>query len=1196
MKYRLLILLLAVSIAYTNSSNAQLVGDNTFLSGKWLQVAIAPNGSWGNTLTPPAGYYTHGSASTYPDPVTGTSPASGMDFSYDYGHDGFTVGTDGFYGAYFLPGTPFDGWSVQVNGARSDAYYTDAFSGFYYNSTTDSLKGTTDSFVAQNGGCLANPNRQIGVWHGGFGPGGKLRVTQVNILDTLASWLKVNTKFVNTSTDTMHGVYYFVSADPDNDVSVGGSYTTDNHICYQGDGLNRHEVNAVPDPGAHPRAFSGLATKDCRAKALIYQSWPPSTVAGNNLDLVWNETATGMGGTYYDLYHTTVEQDIAYGMIYKLGDLAPGDSTTLSFAWIFSDSTAIDSAFPELSPKIVTEGGGHSIYDSVYGCTMNGCGISGTSFTVNIPGAEEDDWAGSTWTWAPTTGITSSLARGSQVTIDMMGLSGPTVFTVTGTKDIAHGQCASTSGSKIFYLYAQPCFHATSDIPCLGDTIHLDGHGDSTGATYIWSGPGTGGSFSSTQQYAHIYPSTWADTGTYRLIKTIGSDHDTVYTHVTIRPLPLVTAGSNAPICSQTTLLLTATAYTGGETYTWSGPNGFASGLQDPSRTGAPVKDEGLYKVVTLLNGCKDSGYINVVIDTTPALPVLGSNGPICSHRDTLYLTATDVTPGVSYAWVGPNGFASLLQNPKIVADVSVLYSGLYTVTATFATCSNTNTLNVLVDKTPDRPVPVTNAPVCSGNTLTMGATSDAGSTYNWVGPNGFASGFQDPLITPVTMAATGIYSVTATIFYPGIAGGCVSDTITLNVIIDSMVTAGFTYQIHYGCVADTIAFTNNSTIATRFLWEFGDGTSSGDVNPAHVYTVQNYDTVVLSSSAGVCVATQRQIINDVHPLNAAFTSDSTIICQGRTINFTDGSVSTGGSYLWNFGDGATSLTASPSHTFTKAGVYNVFEVVTDFIPCRDTARETVYIDSLSPVYISLSDAALCQATYVTVTGDYSSIGNTGIVWNFGDGDSVKNTNPVSYAYSTPGTYTISATALYRVCADATATKTITIEPQPTINLGADQSICKGSDIITLADGTNSSTSGATWLWSTGQTTSSIVITDPGTYTATVTIDGCSASSSVNVTNDCYMNIPNVFTPNGDGLNDYFFPRQALTSGLTSFSIVIYNRWGTKVFESNSLTGAGWDGKLGGVDQPEDVYIYIIDGTFKDGQKEHHQGNVTLLR
>jgi gliding motility-associated-like protein len=79
-------------------------------------------------------------------------------------------------------------------------------------------------------------------------------------------------------------------------------------------------------------------------------------------------------------------------------------------------------------------------------------------------------------------------------------------------------------------------------------------------------------------------------------------------------------------------------------------------------------------------------------------------------------------------------------------------------------------------------------------------------------------------------------------------------------------------------------------------------------------------------------------------------------------------------------------------------------------------------------------------------------------------------------------------------------------------------------------------------------------------------------------------------------MNDYFFPRTLLSRGLTEFSMHIYNRWGQEIFVSNTLDGRGWDGKLNDVPQPEGVYIFVIDATFKDGQHEHHQGNVSLLR
>ena len=90
--------------------------------------------------------------------------------------------------------------------------------------------------------------------------------------------------------------------------------------------------------------------------------------------------------------------------------------------------------------------------------------------------------------------------------------------------------------------------------------------------------------------------------------------------------------------------------------------------------------------------------------------------------------------------------------------------------------------------------------------------------------------------------------------------------------------------------------------------------------------------------------------------------------------------------------------------------------------------------------------------------------------------------------------------------------------------------------------------------------------------------------------------IPNTFTPNGDGINDYFFPRQFLTKGVVSFTMNIFNRWGQQIYTTQSLDGQGWDGRFNDIPQPEGVYIYVIDGKFKDGQIEHHEGNITLIR
>src|SRR5699024_4870938 len=141
--------------------------------------------------------------------------------------------------------------------------------------------------------------------------------------------------------------------------------------------------------------------------------------------------------------------------------------------------------------------------------------------------------------------------------------------------------------------------------------------------------------------------------------------HDTARTHVTIKPLPVIIATSNAPICSGNTLNLYSNPDSTGETWAWTGPGGFASTLSDPTRSGAPTTYSGVYWVRATLNGCKDSASVNVVIDPTPQVPVAGSNTPVCAGN-TLSLTATDATAGVTWTWAGPGSFSSTSQNPNI--------------------------------------------------------------------------------------------------------------------------------------------------------------------------------------------------------------------------------------------------------------------------------------------------------------------------------------------------------------------------------------------------------------------------------------------------------------------------------------------------------------------------------------------------
>ena len=649
-----------------------------------------------------------------------------------------------------------------------------------------------------------------------------------------------------------------------------------------------------------------------------------------------------------------------------------------------------------------------------------------------------------------------------------------------------------------------------------------------------------------------------------------------------------------------------------GMTYAWD----FTGGTPATSAVAAPAVSwaaTGTYPVsVALGNGTctvlTANGSADVLARVTATIHDTGCYGLPVVFRGTTFTTSGTYTVTVH----NPGGCDSIITlilyiRPAITGDLnaSICTGGSYTIAGnTYTTagdhpagtytsrtgCDSVVTLHLTINPIPVPPV-VADSPgnYCPGQLFVPFVVSSGTGILWYYAATGGAGTTTAPVLATTTPGEQTVWASQTVL-------GCESPRVPVSIFVYDQVVPNFTYNLIYGCSADTVIFTNTSANTTYYKWEFGDGYSSDRQSPTHVYA-QGTDVVTLYAGANSCVDSVKQTISHIHPLHAAFSTDSLIICQGHTITFTDLSVATTPKYLWLFGDGNTASTASTAHTYPNSGVYKVMEVVSDFIPCYDTAYQTVSIDSNSPISIHITDPILCEATYATFSADYSTIGNTGIVWNFGNGDSVLGNNPViSYAYNTPGVFNITATAEYRICPNATAYGTITIEPQPTVDLGPDKSICKGSDIMTLADIAPAPYANATWLWSTGETTPAITVNAPGTYTATITVKGCSASSSIKVINDCYMNIPNVFSPNGDGLNDYFLPRQYLSSGLISFGMHIYNRWGQEIFECTSLDGRGWDGKFNGVDQPGGVYVYVIDGTFKDGQKEHHQGNVTLLR
>jgi gliding motility-associated-like protein len=483
----------------------------------------------------------------------------------------------------------------------------------------------------------------------------------------------------------------------------------------------------------------------------------------------------------------------------------------------------------------------------------------------------------------------------------------------------------------------------------------------------------------------------------------------------------------------------------------------------------------------------------------------------------------------------------------------------------------------------------------CTGATF-VPFTIVTGTNIKWYTAIGGTPSTTAPVVNTAT---TGTYTWYASQTTPQ---GCESPAIPITVTVSQTPVADFTFLFKPGCMNDTVSFHNNSQFATDYYWDFNDGFTDISANPTHVYLNQNIYYVKLRASNQFCADSTLKSIDITHPLHASFTTSTDTLCVGSTVTFTNTSTAstlnnTAPSYYWVFADGVHSTLLNPTHTYTNPGVYNVMMVVKDGVPCTDTAYRTIFIDATPQISFTRSDTAFCLGHKVDLIPTFSLSGLDNIEWNFGDNtDRIANVDPMHHAYDAPGTYTITMYGNYRVCADVSTTAQVTVKALPVINLGRDTALCLDGAPLTVTDNMNMTNPLATWQWNTGATTPSIEVKHDGIYTATVTIDQCSSSDEIEVKKDCIIDIPNSFTPNGDGVNDYFFPRQYLSNGVTGFTMTVFDRWGQKVFETKNPNGRGWDGKFNDKNQPVGVYIYSIHVVMKNMRTEEYTGNVTLLR
>ncbi|MBL0036464.1 MAG: gliding motility-associated C-terminal domain-containing protein [Flavobacteriales bacterium] len=164
--------------------------------------------------------------------------------------------------------------------------------------------------------------------------------------------------------------------------------------------------------------------------------------------------------------------------------------------------------------------------------------------------------------------------------------------------------------------------------------------------------------------------------------------------------------------------------------------------------------------------------------------------------------------------------------------------------------------------------------------------------------------------------------------------------------------------------------------------------------------------------------------------------------------------------------------------------------------------------------------------------------------------------------------------------------------PSTALELGNDTSICEGTTLVL-----DPHAEGLALVWQDGTTGPLFTVTDEGLYWVASNIGTCSFSDSIHIAvEDCSLAVemPNVFSPNGDGENDHFVPIRA--SGVIEARLDVFNRWGRTVHSTSDLS-VGWNGKLDGQTASEGVYFWTLCWTFRGQQDlQHLSGEVTLLR
>lgn len=748
--------------------------------------------------------------------------------------------------------------------------------------------------------------------------------------------------------------------------------------------------------------------------------------------------------------------------------------------------------------------------------------------------------------------------------------------------------CTKTDSVVLTAPVPPVAFTAADTFKCAGTAmvpLHGWGAGGAQPYTYLWF-PNNGSLSNAFTDSPGASPDT-STTYYFQVVDSAGCRSNLSPQRVVVHPLPIADAGSDLMYCKDGPAVFlqgNVVNPVGAYTVQWL-PSQYV--FCDTCLTTYATPDTTTVftlRVRSLLTGCtSDSTTLNTLSSTVVEVrprPIAdaGPDTTIC-FGDAVSLCGMATGAGPAYSWFWSPG--TFLTNPQAqcVTGTPTHTTQLFLVVQSNGCESVADTVNVLV-----APLPVADAGnvknVCAGDSVVLDGLIQQGMAqqYQWQP----ATGLNNPaLLTPEASPA-----VSRWYYLRGVNMGCPGPWDSVWVVVHDRPIAD--------AGPDTILCSNRSGIQLQgnytggsqpvsFSWTPVAGLSAANtLNPIALPTVTTIYYLDTWSGTGstTCLTRDSVLITVMPGVDAELTVDTAQVCAGTPLELRASGGQGSASYFWLPGNaGGSSLWVTPDTT----GVYRV--VVSEGL-CSDTAEVSITVNPLPEAGFTMSQPQGCRELEV-VFQDLSGKGYSWM-WDFGDGSPKVNERNPRHVYTRSGDFPVTLIVTSPgACADTVeASVNISIreglKAEALSNPPAPVELYVPNHSLSM----ESLTRGATeWIWDMGDgnfyNTPRIQhrFTNPGTYYVTLEVrDETQCSDRIRlgpyIILPPVVDIPNVFSPNGDGIHDRFYVKY---DGDELFHLQIYDRWGVILYTSRNKLD-GWDGRdLNGQAVGEGTYFYRVD-------------------